>query len=92
MIGRNKLHEVTIDLLLERLTRTGKYGSIRREYWYDRSGLTGELDVYARRAGAHVYFEIKSALCPSVLRKAQHQAFRATIAGIGENPQILSGP
>jgi len=85
----DQLHNVTVDILAERLERTGKYEIISRNRCYDRNGFTGEFDVYARRGVNNLYFEVKSTLCAAALRKAQHQAFRAVIAHADERWRCL---
>lgn len=81
---RNGVHEATVDSLVAALRANGEFTDIGVHVEYHTERVDGEMDVYARRKGAHCYFEVKSSLHPRSVSRAMEQFDRVRKAYPGK--------
>ncbi len=70
------LHESTIDALINRLQKGGRYTTIKRHYEYHKNTLWGEADVVAISPESIHYYEVKCRDHPNSYSRAVHQFVR----------------
>jgi len=88
MTRRNSKHDSTLDLLVDRLLEYG-YEGIQTKLDYSKRGVLGEFDIYLHRGSQHRYYEVKSTYSRKNKKKAEWQAYRASIAFPNRNWRFI---